>query len=70
MRKQITVNTKCGADFYAPADTKIVEFSNKNGTGGLVSFRNNEDGSITVELYRLDATVKVKVSEHSLLTNN
>lgn len=54
-----SITTKCVADSYHAPGERIVEFSSANG-GGLISFREMEDGTLTVNLYRLDDTVKVR----------
>jgi len=42
------------------ADEKIVEFTGKDGVGGLIAIRQRDDGTVLVELYRLDAKVFVE----------
>jgi hypothetical protein len=55
------VNTKCVASHYAGSNERIVEFS-VNGNGGLISFVAREDGSLVVQLYRMDKNIDVTVS--------
>lgn len=55
--KKPSINTRCVANHYAAPNERIIEFSNANGGGGLISFRTAEDGSIVVEVYRQENTV-------------
>lgn len=50
------VTTKCVANTYSAPNERIVEFD-----GGLISFAREDDGVITVTLYRLDTNVRVAV---------
>ena len=59
---KISVNTSPVADQYAGRDEKIIEYSSPNG-GGLISFRLMDDGTLSVDLYRHDPTVRVRVGE-------
>lgn len=61
MKQRPTVKTRCVADHYHGPGERIVEFSSPNG-GGLISFFMREDGVLSVDLYRLDPTVVVRVS--------
>lgn len=60
--KRPKVTTKCVADRYAAPNERIVEFSAPSGAGGLMSFVLHDDGTLTVDLYRLSDTT-VRVSE-------
>jgi hypothetical protein len=57
--KKPTVNTRCGANRYSATDERIIEFSDGNGKGGLISFIAKEDGTLDVCLYRMDQGVVV-----------
>lgn len=60
-RSQITVNTSPVADHYGQHPTeRVIEFSSPNG-GGLIAFRMREDGTLSIEPYRLDDTVDVNL---------
>lgn len=60
--KRPTVNTKCVAHHYAAPHERIVEFSAPNGQGGLIKLSYWADtGECTVDLYRLDDGVSVRV---------
>lgn len=52
------INPKPGADQYAAGNERIIEFSASDGrgAGGLISVRQGDDGSLTVEVYRADRT--------------
>lgn len=60
------VITNCVADTYVDKHReRIIEFvdpAGENRPGGLISFRHQDDGSLDVYLYRLDAKVRVHVS--------
>lgn len=59
-RPSVTLN--CVADKYADKRSeRIVEFD-----GGLIAFRRHDDGTLTVDLYRLDANVRVRVAAENL----
>lgn len=60
-----TVNTNPVANQYAGTGERIVEFGSgkSGGPGGLISFTRNDDGSLSVNLYRLDPGVVVHVSK-------
>jgi hypothetical protein len=58
LKPRITVDGM--ADSYAAANERIVEFSNGAGTGGLISFRVEEGGKLTADLYRADEGVVVR----------
>jgi len=59
--KKPKVNTRCVANYYASPSERIVEFSS-NEKGGLISFRENEDGEFFVQLYRMDNGIFVSVT--------
>jgi len=62
MSKRPTVNTKCVADSYANKQCeRIIEFSAGDGTetGGLISFRRMDDGTLHISLYRTDGPITV-----------
>ncbi|MES2295377.1 MAG: hypothetical protein V4527_18925 [Pseudomonadota bacterium] len=55
-----SIKTRCVADTYADKTReRIAEFSAPNGKGGLISVRQNDDGTVTVKLYRLDDGVGI-----------
>lgn len=47
------------ASHYEAPNERIVEFSWPDGNGGLISFRQLNDGTPIVELYRLDQAIVV-----------
>lgn len=63
-----TVTIQSVADHYANrTDERIIEFSSgepggPGGPGGLISFKRRNDGSLSVDVYRLDEGVTVNVS--------
>jgi hypothetical protein len=59
----IHVNIRPVANHYATPGERIVEYSNKKGDGGLISFRENDEGDLIVELYRHDKSVTIRVGE-------
>lgn len=59
-RPRVTVNPV--ADQYHGPRERIVEFSGTRW-GGLISLREDETGKLTLELYRLDPSVVVRVSQ-------
>lgn len=62
-RTKPTVNTRCVANNYAAANERIIEFSDPNGAGGLVSFKfYPETGDLVVDVYRTDKTVTVRAA--------
>lgn len=61
----IKVNTNPVANAYASRGEHIVEYSNNQGQGGLISFREGDDGQVIVELYRHDENVLIRVGEAS-----
>jgi hypothetical protein len=61
-RSKISVNTSPVADQYSLRDEKIIEFSSPAGAG-LIAFRMTEDGTLTVDVYRTDPTVIVRLGE-------
>lgn len=64
-RSQVRVNTSPVADTYASRpEEKIIEFSSPNG-GGLIGFRVMDDGTLRVDVYRQDPTVRVLVGDPS-----
>jgi hypothetical protein len=60
------VLTRCVANHYADKTReRIVEFE-----GGLISFRRQSDGTLLVNLYSLDANVRVGVDPAHLLNSD
>lgn len=60
MRRRPSIKSPCVADGYADKSCeRIAEFSAPNGKGGLISIRQNRDGTVTVNIYRTDARVDV-----------
>jgi len=57
------VNTKCVADHYSMPNEKIVEVTGQGGQGCLISVSNHPDGSVVINLYRIDTRVVIKQSE-------
>lgn len=60
-RPKVTVGI---ADNHAnKADERIIEFNSgkPNGPGGLISFKRQDDGTLVVSLYQMDAGVTVHV---------
>ena len=66
MRKP-RVLTKCVANAYTSNAERIVEFSNgardETYKGGLIAFRNLPDGTLLINLYRMDKGVTVRVAK-------
>jgi len=62
MRKPRVI-TKCVANTYAASNERIVEFSGEpdatGPVGGLLSFRQLNDGTLRVEIYRCDPAVLI-----------
>lgn len=56
--RRVSINLNGPANRHASTDERIVEFSSPNG-GGLISFFLRGDGSLSVVVYRHDATVVV-----------
>lgn len=63
-KHDVRVNTSPVADQYASPNERIIEFSSAAG-GGLISFTLPGDGTIRVDLYRLDATVLVVTAQNN-----
>jgi hypothetical protein len=62
------VATSCPANSYAAPNERIIEFSNGRMTtdvyaGGLIGFRNMDDGHLKVDVYRLDPGIVVHVGD-------
>jgi hypothetical protein len=57
-KHDVRVNTSPVANQYASRHERIIEFSSPNG-GGLISFTLLDDGTVRVDLYQLDDTVRV-----------
>lgn len=55
----IKITLRPVANNYAMPGERIVEYSNDKGEGGLISFRDGEDGKIIVEPHRHDANVEI-----------
>ncbi len=64
MRKP-SINIKPVANNYAMPHERIVEINSgtPGGPGALVSLVAGEDGTLLVEIYRIDEGVTVRVSE-------
>lgn len=63
-----SVNLKPVAGNYAAPNERIIEFSNGRKSmdalkGGLISIRTLDDGSVVVDVYRLDEGVTVNVEQ-------
>ena len=61
--RRVKITLDCVANRYASTDERIVEFDSPNG-GGLISFFLRADGSLSVVVYRHDATVVVAEGDH------
>ncbi len=59
MKPKVTL--RCPANAYAGPNERIIEYS-ADGQGGLISFVIG-NGKLTVQLYRHDATVEIRVSK-------
>lgn len=53
----IKINKSPVANAYGARGERIIEFSTNDGRGGLISFQEDDDGQIVVELYRLEGVV-------------
>lgn len=58
-----SVTTRCVADQYHGPNERIVEFSDAKGNGGLINLRTQEDGTLSVHLYRMNGVVVTHRSE-------
>lgn len=56
---RISTGSKCVAQKFAAKREKIIQFNSGSGSGGLISFTEDDQGNVTVELYRLTTDVKV-----------
>lgn len=56
------VTTDPVANQYAGPNERIVEYSTRSGLGGLIAFRETDDG-LTVDLYRHDPKVEVRIGD-------
>jgi hypothetical protein len=56
------VDTNPVADRYSGSNERIVEYSTRSGLGGLISFRETEDG-LLIDLYQHDAAVTIRVGK-------
>ena len=56
------VVTNCIANHYTGSNERIVEFSHANG-GGLISIFAHDDGTLTVDIYRTDPGVIVRLGK-------
>jgi hypothetical protein len=58
--KRTNVNLKPVADGYTATNERIIEFFDEpTQQGGLISFRRTDDGSLVVNVYRVDEKVTV-----------
>ena len=63
-RRKPRVTVRCVANHYAAPAERIVEFSfpdTPGPLGGLISFYAHGDGNCTVNLFRVDRAVRVRV---------
>ena len=68
-RRRPSVKLRCVADHYSSNGERIVEFSFPNGLGGLISLKQDDQGRASIQLYRLDQDIMVRVpSDHSNFT--
>lgn len=56
------VTTNPVANQYAGPNERIIEYSHK-GLGGLIAFRQTEDGNLRVDLYRHDEGVQINTGQ-------
>lgn len=54
------------ASAYQQPNERIVEISNRNG-GCLMSARSQDDGTLRIEIYRRDASIRVVTDESTTL---
>lgn len=47
------------ADAYSGPRERIIEFADSRGFGGLIAFRERDDGTLLVSVYRCDPQVVV-----------
>jgi hypothetical protein len=59
-RQKPSVNLRGPANAYAGPNERIIEFSFKDGRGGLIALREGTNGSATVEVYRVSRGVAVR----------
>jgi hypothetical protein len=57
--KRPTIKSPCVADRHHVGAERIAEFSGSKGNGGLISVREMADGSLIVNVYRMDNKVEV-----------
>ncbi len=55
MKRKPSITTNCVANRYAKANERIVEFSGDHGAGCLVSVTKDDNGQLTVQVYRREA---------------
>jgi hypothetical protein len=53
------VTTRCVANTYTGPNERIIEFHHANG-GGLIAFFAHDDGTLSVDVYNTDDTVRVR----------
>lgn len=56
--ERVHVQMRPGAQSY-DSSRKIIEFSDDCGNGGLISFQPQDDGTLRVEVYRVDPMVTI-----------
>jgi hypothetical protein len=56
----IRIIGRCVADRYAGPGSQIIEYNSPAG-GGLIAFTLTNTGRLTVDLYRHDSTVDIRV---------
>jgi len=56
------VITRCVADTYAASNERIIEFGARSA-GGLISFRELDDGTLLIDVYRTSGPVTVRHEE-------
>jgi len=57
------VETNPVANRYAGPNERIVEYATRSGKGGLIAFRETNDGQLLVDLYQHDAAVEIRVGK-------
>lgn len=61
------VKTNCPANVLDGPNDRTVEFSDGKGNGGLINFSVDNDGTLVVMLYRMEAKVVVICPQKNLV---
>jgi hypothetical protein len=74
MARKPRVDTNPVANAYSSDSERVIEFVSNSpdhtNIGGLVSFRRNDDGTLHVHVYALDAGVTITVAATKTLHSN